>query len=197
MSIINTGNKLLRQASEAIEAKLTPENRGNYDKIVVAGMQAAIAKGLNGMMAGIVKYKDPIQACALGAVNLVLLLRGHAVGHMPEQAMVPASYTLMLQALSFCEEAKIVKIGVPELDRATRLWTNTIFSRMRISPANLSQMATMANGIMNDPGKMQMIHLHTGYARDPRAPQPMEEMAPVAAPMNRRARRAAARAGRQ
>lgn len=197
MSIINTGSRLLRQASESIEAKLTPETKDAYNRIVVAGMQAAIARGLDGMMAGITKYKDPIQACALGAVNLVFLLRGHAIGRMPEQAMVPASYTLMLQALSFVEEAKIAKIGPDELDRATRLWTNTVFSRMGVTPKKLSMAADRTSAIMNDPAKMAKLHLQTGYTRDPMAPQPMEAMAEAPPPKNRRERRAAARAGRQ
>jgi hypothetical protein len=111
--------------------------------------------------------------------------------------MVPASYTLMLQALAFIEEAGIATIDVEALTKATKTWTNTVFDRFRISPAMLNQAREQVQGIMNDPIKMDMLNLATGYTKDPRAPQPLEQVEPP--PMNRRERRrerrAAVRAG--
>lgn len=196
---INTQNKLLRDAATAVEAKLTPETRQAYDKIVVSGMQVALNKGLEGMMAGLEKRGDPIRDAAQGAVNLVFMLRAEATGRMPEQAMVPASYTLLLQALSFIEEAKIAEIDRDTLTKATKTWTNTVFDRFRISPAMLNRAKESVDGVMNDPFKMEMLNLATGYTKDPRAPQPLGPVVTERLPMNRRERRrerrAAVRAG--
>lgn len=191
-------NKLLQAAITAREALIAPQYKDAYNRIVAAGMKAALHRGVDGMMAGIQKYPNPIQACAIGSVTLTLMLQAHATGHMPPEAIVPASYTLMCQALAFCEEAGLVKIDEPTLAHATSLWANNVFAKMRIPPARLDSLRSQALGVMNDPGKMEIINRHTGYARDPNASTPMEAPA-VTAPMNRqerrRARRAAARGG--
>ncbi len=187
-------NQLLQNASATIEAQIAPEFRQAFDKIVDAGMRVAMNRGLDGMLGGIEKRGDPIRDAAQGAVNLVFLLRMQATGYMPEQAMVPASYVLMVQALAFIEEAQIATIGTEELTRATRVWTNTIFSRAKISPAMLQQGAQHVKGIMDDPAKMEMLNLATGYTKDPRAPQPLDMPTESPPPMNRRERRRARRA---
>lgn len=190
-------NKLLQSAIDGVEAQLTPENRANYDKIVTAGLQAALHRGIDGMMAGIKKYPDPVQAAAVGSVNLVLLLAAHTQGGpMPKEALVPASYTLMCQALAFIEEAKMATIDEATLVKATKLWTNTIFSRFKITPQKLQALADGVQDVVNNPGKVEMLNRHTGYAKDPRASTPMQDNtpAPAAPPMNRRQRRRAARA---
>lgn len=190
---IRTKNRLLRQAVENVEANLEPKNRQNYDRLVTAGMQAAVDKDGGGILAGIVKYKDPVQAAAVGAVQLVFMLRGHATGKVPEQAMIPAAYTLMMQALAFIEDAKLAKIGPDEITWATRVWMNTVFTRFGIPPAALERQKKAAEGIINNPARLERLHLLTGYTVDPRAPRPMEEPAAPPPKMNRRARRAAAR----
>jgi hypothetical protein len=193
--MITSKNKLLTGSAAQIEAQIAPEFRDAYDKIVVSGMKVALNKGLEGMLGGLEKRGDPIRDAAQGAVNLVFMLRMQATGVMPEQAMVPASYVLMLQALAFIEEAGISKIGTEQLTKATHTWTNTIFARSKISPQMLERSASEVRGIMSDPTKMEQLNLVTGYVRDPRAGTPMEM--PVAQPprMNRRQRRAAKRAG--
>lgn len=192
---INTKNKLIRDAAEGLEASIAPQFKEAYDRIVVGGMQAAVNGGLKGMMAGLEKRGDPIRDAAQGAVNLVFMLRLNAAGRMPEQAMVPASYTLMLQALTFIEEAKIATIDQAALTKATKVWTNTVFDRFRISPSQFNRAGEQVKGILNDPGKMEMLNLQTGFLKDPRAVQPTETLA-AAPPMNRRQRRAARAAGR-
>lgn len=187
-------NKLLQDATAGVSGQIAPEFRQAYDKIVDAGMQVAMNKGLQGMLGGIEKRGDPIRDAAQGAVNLVFMLRMKATGQMPEQAMVPASYTLMLQALAFIEEAGIATIGEAELTRATHVWTNTIFARANISPAMLRQGAQQVSGLLNDPNKVEMLNLATGYSRDPRAPQPLGRPMETPPPMNRRDRRRARRA---
>lgn len=199
---ITTKNKMLQASAAEIEGQLTPQTRQAYDKIVLAGMKVALNKGLDGMLGGLEKRGDPIRDAAQGAVNLVFMLRMQATGRMPEQAMVPASYTLMLQALAFIEEAKIATIGPEEISRATHVWTNTIFARSKISPQMLERAASEVNGIVSNPTKMEQLNLATGYVKDPRAGTPMDmrmNMAPEPEPTkpNRAARRRARKKGRR
>src|SRR5712664_3366768 len=99
---------VLQAAEEKLESQLLPEVRADYMKIVVAGMRAALAKGPDGMLAGLKnKSKDPVHDAAAGAVGLVLLLR-HTSPAMPIKAMAPAGMTLMLHALDFVDKVGLV-----------------------------------------------------------------------------------------
>jgi hypothetical protein len=165
-------NPLLEQTEEKIESNLTPENRANYMKIVVAGMHIGLDKGPNGIMASLGKSKDPIADAAKGAVSLVIILRQQAHGVMPLKAMVPAAMTLMLKALDFVGRSKIAEVGQPELVRATHIFTDTMFARMGITKAGLANAATKVHALTNDPQAMAAINLKAGITRHPMAATP-------------------------
>lgn len=173
MSIL-INNKLLMAAEQRVEAGLTPENRADYMKIVVAGMRVALDKGPDGIMASLKKSRDPVHDAAVGAVNLVLLMRKQSRGTMPIKALVPAAMTLMLQALDFCEKARITKITPKKLDRATLIFRNQIFGAFHITPDVLKAAAAKAHGVMQDPAQMDIIARRTGVVKDPRASVPTE-----------------------
>jgi hypothetical protein len=166
------GNPLLQQAEDKVESGLTPENRANYMKIVVAGMHVALDKGPNGIMASLGKSQDPIADAARGAVSLVIILRQQAHGIMPLKSMVPAAMTLMLKALDFVDRSKIAPVGNPELVRATHVFTDTMFARMGITKAGLANAATKIHAITQDPQAMAKINLKAGFTRHPMAATP-------------------------
>lgn len=165
-------NPLLQQAEDKVESQLTPENRANYMKVVVAGMHVALDKGPNGLLAGLAKSDDPIADAARGAVSLVIILRKQAHGIMPLKAMVPAAMTLMLKALDFVDRSKIAPVGNPELVRATNIFTDFLFARFGITKAGLANAAQRVHAITQDPVAMQKINLKAGLLRDPAAPLP-------------------------
>lgn len=165
-------NPLLQQTEEKVEGGLTPENRQNYMKIVVAGMHAALDKGPNGLLAGLGQSKDPIADAAKGAVSLVIILRQQAHGVMPLKAAVPAAMTLMLKALDFIDRSKIAKVGQPELVRATHIFTDTIFARFGITKAGLANAATKIHAITQDPASVEKLNLKAGVTRHPMAATP-------------------------
>lgn len=165
-------NKLLQAAEQRVEAGLTPENRADYMKIVVAGLRVALDQGPNGIMASLKKSRDPVNDSAVGAVNLVMLMSKQSRGTMPIKALVPAAMAIMLQALDFCEKARITKITPKKLDRATLIYRNHIFSAFRITPEVLKKAAVHAHGVMQDPTKMDIIARRVGVVKDPRASQP-------------------------
>lgn len=165
-------NQLLQAAEQQVEAKLTPENRSDYLKIVVAGMRAAGHGGPNGLLAGLRRRQDPIADCAIGAVNLVLLMSKQSKGMMPVRAMVPAAMTLMLQALDLVDKAGIAKVDANELGRATHVFTNHLFKSLGISMPMLQNAAQRVHGVMTDPAKMEAIKRRVGASQDPRAGTP-------------------------
>lgn len=169
-----TTNKVIAAAEQKVEAGLLPEVRDDYLKIVLAGMKVALKDGTNGILAGLKKKEDPLNDCAVGAINLVMMLKREAKGGMPENAMVPASMTLMLQALEFADKAGIIKVGEEELNKATRIWTNYLLKASGVTPQMLSKAAGRVQGVMNDPTQMEAIARRAGTVRDPRAGVPTD-----------------------
>lgn len=165
-------NKILDAAEAELESKLTPENKANYEKIVVAGMRAGMAGGDASLLASLKKSRDPVTSCAKGAISLVLILKRQSQGVMPVSAMVPAAFTLMLKALAFAERLGLVKVGADELAKATHTFTNSLFTALGITPQKLNAMAEQTHGVMNDPTKMEAINRRAGIVKDPRASTP-------------------------
>jgi len=165
-------NPILQAAEDKVESGLTPETRANYMKIVVAGMHAGLANGPNSVLASLLKSADPLTDAAKGAVSMVLILRKEAHGVMPLKAMVPAGMTLMLHALAFAEKTGMIKIGAPELVKATHVFTDTMFARFGITKQMLASTAQKVHGIMQDPAAMEKISLKAGTVRHPQAVTP-------------------------
>ncbi len=162
-------NTLLRDAERKVESQLTPENRVNYDKIVIAGMNVALEKGPDGILASLKDSKDPISDCAKGAVGMVEGLRKQAKGVMPLKAMVPAGTALMLKALDFADRSGIAKVGKPELIRATHIFTDTIFATQDITKQMLAQATQKVQALTQDPAAMQKIGEKAGTVQRPGA----------------------------
>lgn len=184
-----------------LEGQMDPAIREDYDKIVAAGMQWGMDKGLDGLLASLQQSQDPVRDSAVGAVNAVFkYLSAVSRGTLPPVAGVWASQTLMLLALDFAQRAGFAQIGPKEIDRAFRLWSNGIFTAFSITPEMLNKGKERTNEILANPAKMEQLQLAIGARKDPRASMPLDMPAmveePAAPPMNRRARRAAARAGR-
>lgn len=164
-----SGNKLLADAEQKIENQLEPTTRANHDKIVNAGMHAVLAKGLDGLLASLKDSADPISDAAKGAVSLVLILRKQAHGVMPGKAMVPAAMTLTLRALGFADRAGIIKVGTPEIVRATKIFTDTVFARLGITKNGLARAAEKVHGFTQDPAAMQKVNEKAGIVAHPGA----------------------------
>jgi hypothetical protein len=163
---------VLQASEDKIEGGLTDANKPNYQKIVVAGMAAGLARGPDGILASLLKSPDPVRDAARGAVALVLILRRDAHGVMPLKAMIPAAMTLMLRALDFVNRAGKVKVGTPELVRAIHIFTNEMFGKFGITPAMLHSATQRVHDIMQDPNSMAAINLKMGITQHPGAANP-------------------------
>lgn len=163
-------NPLLQQAEDKIAGQLTPDVRANYMKIVVAGMHAALAGGPNSIMATMRQSKDPVADAAKGAVALVLILRREAHGIMPLKAMVPAGTVLMLKGLGFAEQTGLLKVGEPEIVRATHIFTDTLFAKFGITKEGIANAATRIHALTQDPRAVQAMSIKAGVIPHPGAP---------------------------
>ena len=159
---------VLQRAEQKIEGQLLPKTRSAYLRVVVAGMQVGMAKE-GKIMVALQHSKDPVTACAIGAINVGLMLLKESRNTMPIKALVPGCMTLMLKALDFCDKTGIKKIGTAELDDATKTFMNYMFHMFKITPQKLQVMATHVHNITQDPGQLDLLKRKAGLTLDPRA----------------------------
>lgn len=162
-------NNILQAAEMKLESQLTPQNRADYLKVVVAGLKVALAKGPDGYLASLKNTKDPINGSAIGAINLCLLMRKSSRGTMPVKAMVPAAMTLMLHALDFVDKAGIAKVGEHELIQATHTFTNHIFKALHITPNMIHSAASRIQQVVQNPTNVEMMKRKAGLVKAPNA----------------------------
>lgn len=166
-------NPLLQQIEAKLEANIVdPATKENYMRIVVAGLHIALEKGPDGGMASLRNSRDPVGDAARGAVALVLAMKHQAKGVMPPKAMIPAGMTLMFHALDFLDRAGVVKVSEPEIDSATRTFTNLLFQKLGITTAILQRLTGRVHQITQDPASMAAINLKAGVTRHPNAATP-------------------------
>lgn len=165
-------DSLLKATEQKIEAGLTPQNRANYQRIVVAGMAAGLQGGANSLIAGLRQSQDPVKDCAVGAINIVMLLRRQSRNTMPAEAIPPAAMTLMLQALDFAERLGLVKITKEELVRATHIFTNRLMALVHVTPQKLTELAGKVNRVTQDPTQMEQLAQRSGVVKSSLASSP-------------------------
>lgn len=173
-----SNNKLLQAAEAKIESNLVPENRVNYQKLVVAGLKVALAKGPEGYMAQLKNSKDPLSDAAVGAVNLVFMLNKQARGTAPIQAMVPAAATLMFHALDFVERTGMMKIGPQEIATASKKFADVVFKNMNLTPQMLQKAHENVVAVSKDPAHMEAMKRKAGLVRAPGASVPTDVPVP-------------------
>lgn len=184
--IVNSGDipRMKQQVLADVEAKvehnLLPENKQDYLKVVVTGLRTGMSGGPNSIIAKLKQSKNPVQDCAVGAINLALLMRVHSRMTMPVKAMVPAAMTLMLHALDVADRLGLVKVDANVVNTATHIFTEYLLRSQGITPQMINHAAGVVHGITQDPSKMDMLARRTGVVRHPMASEPTE--LPPAAP---------------
>jgi|TARA_R110000868_G_scaffold246180_2_gene502801 hypothetical protein len=150
-------NTLLKRVEAQVESQVPPAVRENYMKIVVSGMKYAMKDGANSIIASLKQSKDPLGDSVKGAINIVGLLRKAAKGTMPVNAMIPAAMTLLLQALDFADKTGILKVGQAEVDKATKMFMETILPLLNVPPEKMNAMMQQVHDLMRDPAKMAQL----------------------------------------
>jgi hypothetical protein len=167
-------NPLLQQLEDKIESQLTPQNQQDYNKIVTAGLDAAVEGGPGSPMASMSRSRDPVGDIGKGAAAMVLILRQHSQGTMPIEAMIPAGMTLVAHGLDFCERTRMIPaVKEPEIERAAHLYSDAMLQAFGISKAGIANATSKVHAAMQDPDAMRKIQLKAGAIADPDA-EPMQ-----------------------
>lgn len=158
---------LLAQVEAKLESHLTPTNRQDYMKIVVAGMKTVTSGGPQGLLRKLTASPNPLQTAVNGPINLIGYMGRSAKGKMPAKAMVPAAMTLMLHALDFLDRTGKLQVTEGVVDQATKMFADGIMKAFNISQAQLQLVAQKAHGVTQDPGQLQQAQQHAAKFKAP------------------------------
>jgi hypothetical protein len=157
MNSLLSNNTLIKQVEQRLESQISPQVRDAYMRIVVAGMKVAMDKGEDGLMASIAQSNNPLNDIVKGTLSIVGALRSKANGTMPVNAMILAGMALVLQGLDFADRTGIMKVTATEIDQATHLYTETLFSLLKISPSQIASALKSVDDVRRDPTKMAKL----------------------------------------
>ena len=157
MNSLLSNNTLIKQVEQRLESQISPQVRDAYMRIVVAGMKVAMDKGKEGLMASIAQSNNPLNDIVKGTLSIVGALRSKANGTMPVNAMILAGMALVLQGLDFADRTGVMKVTATEIDQATHLYTETLFSLLKISPSQIASALKSVDDVRRDPAKMAKL----------------------------------------
>lgn len=128
-------NPLLTKIEQGIEAKIKPENKQAYTRIVIAGMKVMFDEKTHQMMSDQLKSSnDIVKNVAEGIAGLMMLLYKESKEKMPMVAAIPASIVLMAKALDFAEKTMSVQITPDMLAKVTQATSEAVLLKFGITP---------------------------------------------------------------
>lgn len=172
-------NPLLQQVQDHLESGMKPETRRMYESAVKAGWQSVLGGGPKGLMATLAKSRDPVVDAARGAISVMLILRKESKGNLPMEVAIPAATALMLRGLDFLGQAKITKVGAPELDKATHAFGDFFLARLGVTKAGMGQATQKIHQMLQDPNAVHKMQMSSGFVRHPMAATPTPGLEPA------------------
>ena len=140
-----TTNPILQKTEQAIEAKVKPEQKAAFQKIIAAGLKLMYA---DKMRAGVTKSLkeggDPAQIVGDGVAKLLGIMMNQSKGTMPMQAAVPAATILLCEGLDFVEQAGVVKVDSNVLATAMQEMNSSFMQLLGVTPEKLQAMMQKA-----------------------------------------------------
>lgn len=128
-------NPLLQKTEAGIEAKIQPENKQAYMRIITAGLKVMFDQKTHQMMLDQLKASDDIvKNVAEGIAGLMAILYKESKEKMPLQAAIPASIVLMTKALDFVERTMGVEITPDLLAQCTQATSEAVLTKFGITP---------------------------------------------------------------
>ena len=156
-------NQMLQKARANIDAKVKPQDKNAYDRIVLAGMKIMFDKSMNQtLLQGLQNAPDKIAMAAEGIVGILGLLYKESRNTMPVTPMIMAGMSLLIEALAFMEEAGIVQVDPAALDKATQHYMDTLLPKLGINQQTMTNVLNKTQQTVQDPQKMAMIQQNMG-----------------------------------
>lgn len=145
-------NPLLEKVSQALLAKVAPENRNTVQKIVLAGEKVMHSPQTHQMMtAQLSKPGDPAQNAGEGVAKLMGLLFKESKGTMQMKTAVPASQLLLFEGLDFMEQTGKIKVSNELIASASKALSGYFLQLFGVTPEKLAQLKQKAQSAGTPP----------------------------------------------
>jgi hypothetical protein len=161
-------NPLLVQVEQAITAKVAPDMKKAFNKIVVAGMKLMYAPQTEKMLRKQMDSGPPPIAAGQGAAKVVGLMLAKSKGTAPFKAMIPAGVMLTMEALDFLEKAGKAELTPELVAEAVQEFGSAVLQVIGVTPDKLEQMMSR----VPDAQKQQAQEQQPPQEPAPQQPQP-------------------------
>lgn len=146
MPIGKASNPQLKQAEQALAAKIPPQLRQQFAKVVAAGLQILYSPQLRGQLAQKLETGNPVKDAADGAVRLTAELFKQSNGTLPKPLVVPAVMIFAFEYLDLAEQAGKLKVDTKVIAETARLASENVLRLAGLTDDKLRQVSRTAAG---------------------------------------------------
>lgn len=139
-------NPLLKQAAQAVEAKVPAELKNTFQRIILAGEKFMYSPKTHEMMMKQMSGPNPAEAAGEGIAKLFAILFKESKGTLRMEAAIPAMTVLLCEGLDFLEEAGRLKVDESLLAAATEEMGSDILQMLGMTPEKLQKMVAQRGG---------------------------------------------------
>ena len=146
MPIGKASNPQLRQAEQALAAKIPPPLRPPFAKVIAAGLQILYSPQLRGQLVKKLQDGNPVKDAADGAVRLTAELFKQSNGTLPKPLVVPAVMIFAFEYLDLAEQAGKLKVDTKVIAETARLASENVLRLAGLTDDTLRQVSRTAAG---------------------------------------------------
>lgn len=133
-------NKLLQDTQSALLAKVDPQLVPIVQKVADAGKKVLYSPQTQDMVVQQLQHGTDPETIGSGVAKLSAILMNQSKGTIPPKVLFPASLLLLLEVLSFLEEAGAVKVTPDFLAQCTQAVGSAYLQSLGVTPEKLSQL---------------------------------------------------------
>ena len=138
-------NPALQKIVAQIEAKVKPEQRDAFDRIITAGMKVMFSKETSNLIKQALEQPGSLgERAGKGVANLLLLLFQESNKSMPLDVGMLSAVVLLAHALDFAEKIGGGAVDAGTIDEAAQTLASAILDKLGVSPQQVAQMAAKA-----------------------------------------------------
>lgn len=170
------GESAADESKAQIEAHIPPELKAPVERLVLAGMKAMFHPESHQLMLDELRSQgdDLGKGAAVGVAALMSQLLARVKGQLPQPAIVPAALILLMEALSFLDEAGQLEATPDVVAEATQDLAGYLMQKLGLTPDKVKE----AQAVIAQQGGMGGPMPDEGGA--PPAEAPPEVMPPEA-----------------
>jgi len=128
-------------AKAQIEAHIPPQFQSAVERLVLAGMKAMFDPRTHQLMLDELRSQgdDLGKGAAVGIAALISQLLARVKGEMPQPAIVPAALILLMEALSFLDEAGQIEATPDVVAEATQDLAGYLMQKLGLTPDKVKE----------------------------------------------------------